>query len=292
MKPNVLLTIVLSSVVPGLCVRAHGEQPRSPLQAEKAAYAPGTERKEQAIASALQLRNKGDAEGALTILQQASAAMPKDTELLLDIGIQAQSMQRLRVAETALRNLLTLDPTHERGIYALARVEMDEGKLPDAEMHFNLYLKRSPTDATAIYGLGRVYQLQQKSEQAAVEFHRSITLKPVQTESYYQLGQMALEAHRDEEAKQMFLKTLERMPEHGGALTGVGILAYRAKNYSEAQTAFAKATINSPEYQPAHYYLGLVLARLGNKQASQLELDKAAALTEAQQGKGKPITEQ
>lgn len=242
-----------------------------------------------AVAKALQLRNEGDDEGALQVLRQAAEALPRDPEILLDLGIQAHAMHRLTTASEALRAALAVDPANAKAIYTLARVETDQGHLDAAETHWKTYLRIRPDDASAHYGLGHLYQMQQQTEKAAAEFHQSIALLPVQTESYYQLGQMALDAHRDAEAKAMFTKTLERMPTHGGALTGMGILAYRAKDYSAALRSLTSAKTSSPEYQPVHYYLGLTLARLGLKEASQQELDKAAALTAAQQDKSRPV---
>lgn len=242
-----------------------------------------------AVALALHTRDAGSPEGALLTLQHARASLPDDPTLLLDLGIQAHSMHRLTTAAEALRATLALDPGNAKALYALARVETDQQHFPDAETHFQEYLRTHPTDATAHYGLARVYQMRQQTAQAIEQFQRSLALQPAQTESTYQLGQIALDAHHDQEARTLFATTLARLPTHGGALTGMGILAYRAKNYTEAETYLGKAVSAAPDYQPAHYYRGLNLRRLSNPQQAQRELDTAAQLAASQQDKSQPI---
>ena len=131
--------------------------------------------------------------------------------------------------------------------------------------------------------------MEQDSGKAAGEFQTSVRLKPVQTEAYYQLGQMAMDDGRGDEAARLFGVVVARMPQHGGAVAGLGILRYRARDYTAARTYLTQAVSFSPAYQPAHYFLGLTEARLGDKAASAAELATALRLTEAQQGRGKPV---
>ena len=238
--------------------------------------------------AAVQLRNDGKNEVALSVLQRALNLLPDDTVLLTDLGIQAQSMHRLSMADEALTRVLELQPEEPRALYALARTEIDQDRFAPAEAHLHAYLALRPNDATAHYGLGHLYQLQQQTEAAKAEFGRSLALQPQQTESYYQLGQIELEAGADAEARAHFLVVLKRLPAHGGALTGLGILDYRAHLYESARASLEKAAASSPEFQPAQYYLGLTLKRLGQTAASEAALQRAAELTARQQGKGQP----
>ena len=209
--------------------------------------------------------------------------------LLTDLGVQAYDLHRLTEAGEALDMALRLRPNEATTQYALARVELDRQRMPQAEALFHAYLVQRPNDASAHYGLGHLLQMQQRNDEAAAEFHRSIDLQPAQTESYYQLGQMDLDVHHDAEARELFAKVLSRFPTHGGALTGTGILDFRAKDYPAARRNLEAAVAASPEYQPAHYYLGLTLARLGEAAASARELGRAADMASTQQGKSAPI---
>ena len=243
-----------------------------------------------AVALALHYRAAGDADSCLKTLEHASSQIPGDALLLTDLGIQAQSMGKLKAAKDALTTALAAAPESLTAIYALGRVEMDLQDFSAAQREFQVYLRQRPNDATAHYGLGRVYQMEQRTDDAAQEFQKSIRLQPDQAESLYQLGQMALDANRDDEARADFDKVVDRIPSHGGALTGLGILSYRTKDYPGAERWLARAVTVSPDYQPAHYYLGLTLRRLGRQQDADRELHLATELASKQQGKGAPVT--
>ena len=234
-----------------------------------------------AVALALQVR-ADNPEAALACLQHARENLPNDPTLLTDLGIQAQVMNRLALANESLSAALALKPDDLTALYALARVETDQMHSASAEKHFRAYLAMRPDDATAHYGLGHLLQMQLRSEEAAKEFSRSIELQPAQTESYYELGQIALDQQHDAEAEFFFAKVLGRNPSHGGALTGMGIISYRVKNYVKAEDYLAKAVANSPSYQPAHYYYSLALAHTGQKQQAESELKIAASLQQKQ----------
>lgn len=239
-----------------------------------------------AAALALQVR-AASPEAALACLQHARENLPDDPTLLTDLGIQAQEMNQLALANESLSAALKLKPDDLAALYALARVETDQMHSDVAEKHFRAYLAARPDDATAHYGLGHLLQMQLKTAEATEEFKRSIELQPVQTESYYALGQIALDAQRDTEARPLFRKTLARDPNHGGALTGMGILSYRAKNYIAAEGYLSKAILSAPNYQPAHYYYSLALAHVGKKAEAEQQLKIAASL---QQKRAMPAT--
>lgn len=230
-----------------------------------------------AVALALQVRAESP-QAALACLQHARENLPDDPTLLTDLGIQAQVMNQLTLANESLNAALKLKPDDLTTVYALARVETDQMHSESAEKHFRAYLAARPNDASAHYGLGHLLEMELKTEEATKEFKRSIELQSVQTESYYALGQIALDAQRDAEAEPLFRKTLARDPNHGGALTGMGIISYRAKNYVDAERYLAKAVINAPDYQQAHYYYSLVLAHAGKKAEAEQQLKIAASL--------------
>lgn len=239
-----------------------------------------------AVALALQVRATSP-DAALACLQHARENLPDDSTLLTDLGIQAQAMNLLPLANESLSAALKIKPDDLTALYALARVETDQMHSESAEKHFRAYLAVRPDDATAHYGFGHLLQMQLKTAEAKKEFERSIELQPVQTESYYELGQIALDAQHDAEAEPLFRKTLARDPNHGGALTGMGIVSYRAKSYAEAEGYLAKAIVSAPSYQPAHYYYSLALAHVGKKAEAEQQLKISAAL---QQKPGMPMT--
>lgn len=233
-----------------------------------------------AITAALEARLVGDNDGAMVYLVRARKYVPDDPELLLDFGVQAESVRLYRNAEEALNQALALRPGNAKTIYALGRVELDEQKMPQAEAHLREYLTLEPEDASAHYGLGKLLHMLASNEEARVELRRSIELQPAQTESYYEWGSLELDLQHNEQAAALFQKVLKRNSKHGGALAGMGMVTYREKDYAEAEIWLKKAVMNAPEYSAAHLYYSMVLERLGRKAEAEKEVAIAKSLAE------------
>jgi tetratricopeptide (TPR) repeat protein len=235
-----------------------------------------------ATAAALADRQAGANDSALVYLVRARKFVPDSAELLLDFGVQAESMRIYEDADAALTKAHGIAPDDARILYALARVELDEQKTPEAEANLRAYLAVRPEDATAHYGMGHLLHMQLRDDEAKTELERSIALQPRQTGSYYELGEISLEQGDNSEAKTKYEKVLEFAPNHGGALTGMGILAYRSKDYENAEKYLRSAIFFSSDYSTAHHYYSLVLARLGHQAESEREAELARTLNDQQ----------
>jgi tetratricopeptide (TPR) repeat protein len=235
-----------------------------------------------AVADALLDRNAGNQDGALSCLLRAKKLVPDSVELLTDFGIQADSMELYKDADDALTQAHRLAPEDSRALLALAHVELDEQKMPEAEANLRAYLRIKPDDASAHYGLGHLLHMMVKNDEATQELERSIELRPQQTESYYELGEIALDQGQNDKAKKEFVIVLQADPRHGGALTGMGIIAYRNKQYPVAEGYFSKAVLYAPDYAPAHQFYAMTLARLGRQEESEREMAQARKLSDAQ----------
>lgn len=235
-----------------------------------------------ATKAALADRKAGVKDSALLYLVRARNFVPDSPELLLDFGVQAEGLRIFRDADQALTRAHELAPQDLRILYALAHVELDEQKMPEAEANLRAYLKVRPDDATAHYGLGHLLHLLQRDDEATAELQRSSALQPRQTGSYYELGEIALEQNKYDEARSYYEKVIEFAPNHGGALTGMGILAFRAKDYLTAEKYLQNAITYASDYPTAHHYYALVLARLGRKDEAEKESELATSLNEQQ----------
>jgi tetratricopeptide (TPR) repeat protein len=235
-----------------------------------------------ATAAALADRKAGLNDSALIYLIRARKFVPDSPQLLLDFGIQAESMRIYRDSDAALTRARELAPDDSRILYALAHVEFDEQKMPEAEANLRAYLKVHAEDATAHYGLGHLLRVLLRDDEAKAELKQSITLEPRQSGSYYELGEIALEQNENSEAKVYYEKVLVLAPNHGGALTGMGILAFRAKDYQAAEKYLQSAVFYASDYPTAHHYYGLVLGRLGRQAEAEREAAQAKTLNEQQ----------
>lgn len=235
-----------------------------------------------AIAEALAARREGHNEQALAFLLRAKYWVPDDPELLLDTGIQEESMKLYRDADAALADAQRLRPGDLKTLYAVARVKMDLTQTQASEAAWRTYLEQRPNDPSAHFGYGLLLQMLQRTDEARAQFERSIELSPQQAESYYRLGEIARDAGDSVQAKVYYQHALARSPSHAGALTGLAILAYKAKQYDEAESELEKAIQYAPDFQTARYYHGLTLAKLGRRDESEKELALAVQMADEQ----------
>lgn len=215
---------------------------------------------------------------ALLCLIRARKFVPDSPRLLLDFGVQAERMRIFRDADEALTKAHELAPADLKILYALAHVQLDEQKMPEAQKNLREYLQQRPDDPTAHYGLGHLLHMTAHDDEARSELGKSIALQPRQSGSYYELGEIALEQNEDAEAKAEFAKVISLAPHHGGALTEMGVLAFRAKDYPTAERYLNEAIAYAPDYPKAHHYYALLLARLGRHEDAKREAARATEL--------------
>jgi len=235
-----------------------------------------------ATAAALEARRTNHMEESLTFLLRANYWVPNDAELLLNTGIQEESMKLYKDADKTLAQAQQLGPGELKTLYAIARVKMDLNQTQASEAAWRSYLEQRSEDASAHFGYGLLLQMLQRIDEAKAQFQKSIDLHPQQAESYYRLGEIARDAGDIATAKSNYEITIAHAPAHAGALTGLAILDYKAKQYDQAESLLEKATQYAPDFQTARYYHGLTLARLGRKQESEKELAIAIQIADAQ----------
>lgn len=273
-------------------VRAQTAMPANPQSAQMDSYETAlkanakdaTARKgevDTAIQEALAARQSGNNELALAFLLRAKYWVPDDAELLLDTGVQEESMKLTHDAGTTLAEAQRLRPGDLKTLYAIARVKMDLSQTEASEAAWKAYLSQRPDDASAHYGYGLLLQMLQRRDEAKAQFQKSVDLMPRQAESYYRLGEIARDTGESQQAEQFYKQAIANDPKHAGALTGLAILAYRQKRYDEAESYLEEAVKDAPYFQTARYYHGLTLAKLGRKDESEKELAVSVQLADA-----------
>ena len=169
---------------------------------------PGEPVAQRLLAASRSLR--GDAEGALAILQPLAAAHPQWARVHLDLGLALGAARRGAEALAALQRAVSLHPRlpgawraigdhlsavgdtagadaayaqhlrHSPGDPALlsAAAALAEGRIPEAESQLRAILRRAPTDVAAIRMLAEVAARLGRDEDAEVLLARCLELAP------------------------------------------------------------------------------------------------------------------
>jgi tetratricopeptide (TPR) repeat protein len=217
---------------------------------------------------------------ALWLLLRAVYWVPDDPNLLVDLGVQEDSLKLFVDADKTLAEALRIRPDDLNALYTVARVKMDLGQMQAAEQAWLSYIKQDPSNPAAYYGYGIVLQTLGRDDEARGQFMLSIKENPNQAESYYRLGEIARREGNKADARTQYEQALARDSTHGGALTGLAILNYEEKKYDEAEGELEAAIKSAPDYRTARYYHGLTLAKLGRKNEANAELARAMQLSD------------
>ena len=120
----------------------------------------------------------GNAEQALAILQQASEIEPKDTQVLLLLGMSHCLMRQYHEAIAVLTRAAKLDPKNAYARNTLGAACLSVGDLKTARKQLNLAVRLDPSMSVAYYNLAQVYgfDLPPKLEKAREYYQKALDL--------------------------------------------------------------------------------------------------------------------
>jgi hypothetical protein len=110
----------------------------------------------------------------------------------MDLAILAADITRKTQTEdlAAYTKVLQDDPKNPLRHDAVAMLNLQLGRIAEAEAEFRESLRLNPESAPTHYNMGMVFSVQRKYEQAAAEFQNAITLDPSHAEAHNNLGAM------------------------------------------------------------------------------------------------------
>ena len=120
----------------------------------------------------------GNAEQALDVLQRASDLDPKDTQVLLLLGMSHCLIKQYHEAIAVLTRAVKLDPKNAYARNTLGAACLSVGDLKPARKHLNLAIRLDPGLSVAYYNLAQVYgfDLPPKLEKAREYYQKALDL--------------------------------------------------------------------------------------------------------------------
>jgi len=164
------------------------------------------------IAEAQLLRDAGRHGVAYEVLGEALSKTPDQPELLYDLALTAEKLDRFDVLEANLRKLIQLQPNHAHAYNALGYSLADRNqRLDEAKKLIEKALELSPDDYAIIDSMGWVlYRLGNRS--GALEHLRKAFRGRPDGEIAAHLGEVLWEDGQREEAERIWGETLKNHP--------------------------------------------------------------------------------
>ena len=160
------------------------------------------------------LRENREYQESFDVLKKALEAQPDHPELLYDVALAAEKLDRIDVAETSLRKLITLKPDHAQAYNALGYTLADRtDRLTEARDYIEKALKLSPEDPFILDSMGWVEYRLGNSQQGLQYLQRAFQQRP-DPEIAAHLGEVLWSKGKKTEAEKVWRDSLRENPEN------------------------------------------------------------------------------
>ena len=165
-------------------------------------------------AEASLLREAGDSAGAYAVLEQGLAEFPDAPDLLYDVAMLAEKLDRLDVAEARLERLIELKPDDPQALNALGYTLVDRtARTEEGRALIEKALKLSPDDPFILDSMGWALFKLGRYDDAVVYLGRAYAGRP-DAEIAAHLGEVLWVKGERDRAKEIWAAQLKDAPDH------------------------------------------------------------------------------
>ncbi|MYA09663.1 MAG: tetratricopeptide repeat protein [Holophagales bacterium] len=220
-------------------------------------------------------------EPALACYREAHALDPESFAWAYYLGVQAAGAGDIETARPAFRNALDLRADDAPALVRLADLELEHGKVDEAEL---LYVRAAVVDdsAAVAYGMGRVAEERGEYAEAIEQFERALTLQPRASVIHYHLGQAYRELGEFDRAGEALARSgplrvaMADPLMHELTTLAIGALphldrghaAAREGRLGDAEAAYRQAVAADATNVRAHESLATLLVRRGDPEGA------------------------
>jgi len=147
---------------------------------------------------------------AYAVLKQGRVRFPQDPELMYDLGMVAEHLQRHEEAESLLNQLIAVQPDHANAYNALGYSLADRGiRLDEAHALLSKAMQLRPGDPFITDSMGWLLFRQGKAEEALVLLQQAYAVRP-DNEIGIHLGEVLWVLNRQDEARKVWREVRDR----------------------------------------------------------------------------------
>jgi tetratricopeptide (TPR) repeat protein len=217
-------------------------------------------------------------EEALTILDRALDARPRDAGMLTGRGHILWHLGRYDEALAALDRAITIDPNLASAHFYRGSVLSSLGRAEQALAALREAVRLQPGDASSHDSLGIELAKQGDWNGAILEHREAIRLNPDRVEAHSNLAIALLRKGDLDGAILESRRAVRLRPDHVEAHNNLGAALSEKGDWDAAILEYRDAIQLRPDYADAHYNLGRALAVKGNRDGAVLEFREATRL--------------
>jgi predicted CXXCH cytochrome family protein len=227
------------------------------------------------------LRRSGEYGGAAEVLQRATSLEPDRAAAWHELGLTYQAQGKKADAVVALQRAVELDPDLSEAYNNLGVIWSAGGEQARAESAFREAIRIQPDYADAHGNLGNLLSGGDLSE-ARYHFEIALRLRPDDAVTRYNYAMVLGRTRHFDEAQRELEESLRVDPELVDAHLLLGDLLMAREQAQAALPHYREGVRLRPESGRAHLGLGAVLVAVGDRAGAVLELQRAAADSDAE----------
>ena len=199
-------------------------------------------------------------------------------QLLLDSAVRLHQAGRFAEAAQIYRSIIAQLPGHFDATHLLGVIDLQEGRLEQAQGLISSALRINPRDPAALGNLGAVYLRQRRFELAREQFELAVKVRPNSADGLLNLGTALRELGRPREALAPLRQAHSLDPRSSVLCNLLGACLLDVGDAAGAAAFFESATVTSPDDAAGWGNLAVALNRMAEHARARECADKAVAL--------------
>jgi tetratricopeptide (TPR) repeat protein len=231
----------------------------------------------QLVTQARGLARRGRYEEARSAYRQAIAAMPRNPELLLELGVLAGQHGDLASARRSLEKALKLDRTDANIPFNLGQVAKAEGQNERAIHYFRQTLTLDPEYHEALFDLGEALYVAGRPAEALPFLDKAVAADPRNAEAHHVRALVLDRLERTAEAVAAYRKVLEIDPGHVNACLNLAIQVAQSGAPWEALDLVDAVEVKSDVPPEGYASVARVLHLVGEQERAAAYVEQSLA---------------
>ncbi len=227
------------------------------------------------------LRHAGQYPESADVLMRAAAVDPDSALTWHELGLTYRALGKTAGSMAAFSKAIEIDPDLPEAHNNLGILWLTQGDTARAEAAFREAIRIQPDYADAHGNLANLLGGAGRFDDARREFEIALRLRPADAATRYNYAMLLGRTGHFDEAQRELEASVRTNPAFADAQERLGDLLVAKGQSRDAIPHFREALRMQPDSNRAHLGLGTALAATGDSSGAILELEKAAAGTDA-----------
>lgn len=220
-------------------------------------------------------------ESLATLTRAAARSTPMGEDLriaALDYVLLDDYADALRWSERAIQ----MSPNNAEAWYDLGRVQMHDGRFPEAMAALERSLTLHPESAKALDNLGICLENQDRVDEALIRYVSAVKATAASgrptAQPYMDEGKLLVTRNAYADAVPLLLRATELSPKDSAAFAALASAYVGTKEIAAARTAIEQAVILDEQNPRLHYQLARIYRLAGEPELARREFQQSARL--------------